>query len=131
MDSHPALVRLQEFQIEARRRKVAQVETMIAEFEWLIAELDREIGTEQDRTGNHDPSHFAYSTYAKATMQRRDNLVRSTAELRTQLEAARLAALSETSELPDMPAAQDGHPLRRRSDMTRREAPPLDLNQAF
>jgi flagellar FliJ protein len=42
----------------------------------------------------HDPGHFAYPTYAKAAMQRRENLKRSADELKIQLEDAK-AALGE------------------------------------
>jgi flagellar export protein FliJ len=116
MDSHSAIVRLKEFRIEAHRRKVAQIETMIAEFDRLAAELDREIHAEEIRTGNHDPAHFAYPTYAKATRQRRDNLKRSIADLGSQLEAARQALAAAVEELhmlsPETPraAAAEGRP---------------------
>jgi flagellar export protein FliJ len=70
---------------------------MIAEFERKAGELEREINTEQDRARVHDPAHFAYPTYAKATMQRRENLKRSADELKVQLEDAK-AALCEAFE---------------------------------
>jgi flagellar protein FliJ len=70
---------------------------MIAEFERISGDLDRDIKTEQDRTGIHDPSHFAYPTYAKAAMQRRENLKRSVDDLRVQLDDAK-AALGEAFE---------------------------------
>jgi hypothetical protein len=53
------------------------------------AELDLEIATEEARTGISDPTHFAYPTYAKTAMQRRDNLRRSVESLERQLEEAR------------------------------------------
>ena len=46
---------------------------------------------EQDRAGIHDPAHFAYPTYAKAAIARRENLKRSIDELRIQLEDAKSA----------------------------------------
>jgi hypothetical protein len=104
MDSQAALFRLKEFQIDGHRRKVAQIHTMIAEFELLAGELDREIRAEQDRTGIHDPAHFAYSTYARAASQRRDNLKRSTFELKLKLDDAKKAlgeVIVEMVALPD------------------------------
>jgi flagellar export protein FliJ len=67
---------------------------MIAEFERIAGELEREIKTEQDRAGIHDPNHFAYPTYAKAAMARRENLKRSAGDLKLQLEEAK-GALAE------------------------------------
>jgi len=97
MKSRETLIRLKKFQVDEKRRKVAQIEGMIAEFERMGTDLEREIKTEQDRAGIHDPGHFAYPTYAKAAMTRRENLKRSADELRIQLEDAK-AALAEAFE---------------------------------
>jgi flagellar export protein FliJ len=97
MKSRETLVRLKKFQVDEKRRKVAQIETMIAEFDRMAGELEREIRIEQDRAGIHDPAHFAYPTYAKAAIGRRENLKRSIDELRIQLEDAK-SALGEASD---------------------------------
>ncbi len=97
MKSRDTLIRLKKFQVDEKRRKVAQIETMIAEFERMAGDLEREIKVEQDRAGIHDPGHFAYPTYAKAAINRRENLKRSADELRGQLEDAK-AALGEAYE---------------------------------
>jgi len=94
MKSHEALIRLKTFQVEDKRRKVLQIEGMIADFERIAGDLDREIRVEQDRSGIHDPTHYAYPTYAKAAIARRDNLRHSADELRAQLVDAK-AALQE------------------------------------
>ena len=70
---------------------------MISEFERISGDLERDIKIEQDRSGIHDLGHFAYPTYAKAAIQRRDNLKRSTNDLKMQLEDAK-AALTEAFE---------------------------------
>ena len=77
MKSRETLIRLKKFQVDEKRRKVAQIEAMIAEFDRMSVDLDREIKAEQERAGIHDPSHFAYPTYAKAAITRRENLKRS------------------------------------------------------
>src|SRR6478752_1674671 len=74
MKSRETLIRLKKFQVDEKRRKVAQIEAMIAEFDRIAGELEREIKVEQDRAGIHDPAHFAYPTYAKAATTRRENL---------------------------------------------------------
>ena len=97
MKSRETLIRLKKFQVDEKRRKVAQIEAMIAEFDRIAGDLDREIKTEQDRAGIHDPAHFAYPTYAKAAIARRENLKRSADELKTQLDDAK-ASLGEAFE---------------------------------
>jgi flagellar protein FliJ len=97
MKTRETLIRLKKFQVEERRRTVAQIERMIRGFERISADLERDIKIEQDRSGIHDPAHFAYPTYAKAAIQRRDNLKRSAHDLKIQLEDAK-AALGEAFE---------------------------------
>ena len=89
MKSRDSLIRLKRFQVDEKRRQVAQIETMIAEFERLAADLDQQILAEQQRSGIHDVTHFAYPTFARAAMQRRDNLRTSADESKGQLQDAR------------------------------------------
>jgi hypothetical protein len=71
-----------DFEPGEHRRRVAQVELTIAEMETAAAQLDREIEAEQTRSRIHDPTHYAYPTYAKAAIVRRDNLRRSIQRLK-------------------------------------------------
>ena len=89
MKSREGLIRLKRFHVEEKRRRVSQIEAMIAEFDRMAKELDDQILSEQERSGIHDAGHFAYPTFAKAAMQRRDNLTASAGELRQQLAAAK------------------------------------------
>lgn len=89
MKSRDTLIRLKRFHVEERRRRLAQIEAMIGEFARMAADLDREIALEEQRAGISDTSHFAYPTYARAARTRRDNLLRSSGELRDQLEEAK------------------------------------------
>lgn len=88
MKSRESVARLKRFQVEEKRRQVEQIEGMIAEFERMSGELDGQINAEQERTGIRDASHYAYSTFAKAASQRRDNLRASASELRAQCDVA-------------------------------------------
>ncbi len=99
MKSRDTLIRLKRFQVEEKRRRVRQIEMMSAEFTRMIADLDREIANEEKRAGISDPQHFAYPTYARAAMVRRDNLKSSIAELAIQIEEARAAQEDAQAEL--------------------------------
>ena len=90
MKPRDGLIRLKRFQVEEKRRRVAQIEAMIAEFERMAKELNDQILAEQERSGIHDAGHFAYPTFAKAASQRRDNLQASANELKGQLAAAKV-----------------------------------------
>ena len=72
---------------------------MVAEFTRMAVDLDREIANEEKRAGISDPNHFAYPTYARAAITRRDNLKRSIGELTAQIEEAKTAQEEAQAEL--------------------------------
>ena len=126
MKSRETLIRLKKFQVDEKRRRVAQIETMIAEFDRMAADLDREIKTEQDRAGIHDPSHFAYPTYAKAAIARRENLRRSAGELKQQLDDAQAALGEAFEELKKVELLDERDQARERVAENAREQVELD-----
>jgi len=126
MKSRDSNIRLKRFQVDERRRKVAQIEAMIAEFERIASELDHEIQAEQERTGIHDPAHFAYSTYAKAAIGRSENLKRSTEELIGQLDRARTALQESFEELKKVELLDERDQMRERPAEAARETGELD-----
>ncbi len=126
MKSRETLIRLKKFHVDERRRKVAQIEGMIAEFERMAGDLDREIKTEQDRAGIHDPGHFAYPTYAKAAMQRRENLQRSADDLKIQLESATGALAEAFEEMKKIELLDERDQMREREEANAREQAELD-----
>ena len=126
MKSRETLIRLKKFQVDEKRRKVAQIEAMIAEFDRIAAELEREIQVEQDRAGIHDPGHFAYPTYAKAAMTRRENLKRSTGELKTQLDDAKAMLGEAFEELKKVEMLDERDQQREKAEQNAREQAELD-----
>ena len=64
------------------RRNLACIERLIGDLSMEVQELEQEIAVEETRVGISDPRHFAYPSYAKAAMARRDNLLRTVEELR-------------------------------------------------
>jgi len=126
MKSRETLIRLKKFQVDEKRRRVTQIEGMIAEFDRMAADLDREILAEQERAGIHDPAHFAYPTYAKAALNRRDNLKRSADELKGQLEDARAALGEAFEELKKVELLDERDQMRERASDEMREQAELD-----
>ena len=126
MKSRETLIRLRKFQVDEKRRKVAQIEGMVAEFERMATDLDREIQAEQDRAGIHDPAHFAYPTYAKAAMQRRENLKRSADELKAQLDEAKAALGEAFEDLKKVELLDERDQMRERATENAREQAELD-----
>jgi hypothetical protein len=80
--------RLRRFELNEKRQTVAGLESMIADFRRMAEDLDRQIDIEEQRCGIRDINHFAYPTFAKSAVRRRDNLLSSIADLKAKLEAA-------------------------------------------
>ena len=91
MKARDNAVRLKRFQIDDKRRQVGQIDTIIEEFNRMISDLDQEVEAEHRRTGIDDDKHFAYSTFARAAIQRRENLQTSVDDLQSQLTTAKAA----------------------------------------
>jgi flagellar protein FliJ len=126
MKSRETLIRLKKFQVDDKRRRVAQIEGMIADFQRMTSELDREIQTEQERAGISDPAHFAYPTYAKAAIQRRENLQRSADELKVQLEDAKSHLAEAFEELKKVELLDERDQARERAEENAREQSEMD-----
>lgn len=99
MKSRAGLSRLRAFEVTEKQRKVADIETMVAEFRRMAGELDVQIEAEEARSGITDPAHFSYPPFAKAARQRRDNLQQSVDDLDAKLAAARDELTAAEAEL--------------------------------
>ncbi len=89
----------QQFEYEEKRQQVHDLEMMIADFRRMANDLDQQIKIEQQASGITDVNHFAYPTFARAAMTRRDNLRSSVAALETRLDRARQEALEAFEQL--------------------------------
>ena len=116
-----SLIRLKKFQVDEHRRAVAQIEMMIADFERMAAELDQQIELEHNKTGISDASHFAYSTFAKAALTRRDNLMRSADDMREKLESAQDQLAESLEELKKVEILSERENQRQRAESARSE----------
>ena len=89
MRSRKTLIQLRRFEVDERRQIVADIETMMVDLQQMSVDLDRQIQAEQERAGVDDVNHYAYPTFAKAAIQRRDNLNKSVKDLEVKLEESR------------------------------------------
>ncbi|WP_455476743.1 flagellar export protein FliJ [Bartonella sp. B41] len=99
MKPREGMVRLKMFQARGKRREIAQLEMMIAEFKKMVLELEAQIINEERKSGISDVHHFAYSSFAYSARKRRDNLVNSIHDLQFQKENAEIALREISTEL--------------------------------
>jgi flagellar export protein FliJ len=118
MKSRDALIRLKRFEAEEKRRRVAEIEAMIGDFNHMASDLDRQIAIEQERAGVSDVNHYAYPTFAKAAIQRRNNLATSAENLAAKLAAARGDLDSACEELKKVELLEERDALRHEQAQT-------------
>jgi septation ring formation regulator EzrA len=115
----------QRFEYEEKRQQVNDIETMIADFRRTANELDQQIKIEQQASGITDVSHFAYPTFARAAMTRRDNLQASIRDLEKRLDRAREEAAESYEQLKLSESAGGLEAQRQIKSGTRRRSPRL------
>ncbi len=97
--SRETLLRLHRFRTEEKRRQVADIEAMISDLMRKYDDLDAQMKIEEQRTGVSDPAHFNYSMAAKSTRARRDNILKTVADLKDQQMTAKTLLQEEEVEL--------------------------------
>ena len=65
MKSKETLVRLHRFQVDEKRRQMADIEAMIADFRRMEQDLEHQITTEQERSGIYRCNAFCVSNLCK------------------------------------------------------------------
>lgn len=88
MKSRENAVRVKEFAVREKRRRLAQLDLMINEFNRMADDLTHQIEVEERKAGITDPANFAYPTFAKAARARRENIMNSQADLADKRAAA-------------------------------------------
>jgi flagellar protein FliJ len=86
MRSRESLLRLSRFRVEDCRRQVSDMDLMIQDLMRKHDDLDNHVKFEEQRTGVSDPNSVNYSMAAKSVRVRRDNILKTVAELRDQHE---------------------------------------------
>lgn len=122
MKSRENLVRLKKFQVSEKRRQLAQIDIMVAEFQRMANELDAQIGSEERKSGITDINHFAYPTFAKAARLRRDNLKTSEGDLLQQKATAESALSEAEAELAKAELLENRDTRQRELDADARRA---------
>lgn len=126
MKSRKSLIQLRQFEVDERRQTVSDIENMMGELQQMIVDLERQIEVEQERAGVDDINHFAYPTFAKAAIQRRDNLQNSVKELEVRLSEARDRLAEAFEELKKVELIEERDAERVRAQSAAQEQAELD-----
>lgn len=126
MKSRKSLIQLRRFEVDERKQTVTDIESMMGELQQMVVDLERQIEVEQEKAGVNDVNHYAYPTFAKAAIQRRDNLKNSIKELNVKLEEARDQLAEAFEELKKVELIEERDAERVKSQNAAQEQAELD-----
>jgi len=126
MRNRESLIRLHKFQVDERRRKVAEIELLLAEFRNKERELEAQVLAEQEKAGISDEAHFAYPMFAKSVQKRRENILQSIADLDIQLGQAQEELAAAFRELKKYELMEESRKRKVRKQTQRLEQAELD-----
>jgi flagellar export protein FliJ len=126
MKTQESLVRLRKFEVDERRRKVADLEAMINDFLAMAKDLDRRVEMEQQKVGVSDVNDCRYPLWAKDAIERRKRLMDSVSELEEQLDEARNELAASFEELKKAEKIDQRARKRKREKLEKAEADELE-----
>jgi flagellar export protein FliJ len=121
MSTLDSLIRLHRWQVDERRRQVAELDALGEKLRQELARLAEEHTNEQAAAGASFLARHVYPGYLRRAMERQKTLEQSLAETETQTLAAREALAEAFQELKRYEVAQANRERLRISAATRRE----------
>ena len=126
MRSRETLIRLQKWQVDEVRRKLADLESMRVEFEKRKIELEASVADER-RFGETSPiGVYAYPSFARAMNDRRRKLEESIRGLEREILVTKDALNEAYGELKKAELLEEQRQERERTEENRREQGELD-----
>ena len=126
MRNRESLIRLHRFQVDEKRRKLAELDLMLQEFRMRERELEAQVLAEQKKAGISDVAHFAYPMFAKSVIRRRQNILNSIEDIERQLAVAKEELAGAFRELKKYEIIEDNRKRKHRKEVMRVEQAELD-----
>lgn len=89
MKGLPALIRLHRWQLDGKRRELADLEQLEDQLMAEAQRLEDEVAAEQDYAKSSEAGSFAYGGFALGVIERRKRIQASIDDIRQQIEAKR------------------------------------------
>ncbi len=121
------LIRLHQWVVDERRRKLGDLLKMLAELEDQSRRLEAEVVDEQKAASNApETAGFLYGNYARHVIERRERLTKSIASMEARIASAREELNEAYRELKKFQVAQDVRDRREALEAARRDQNVLD-----
>lgn len=126
MSELDTLIRLHRWQLDEKRRALADLQALADRLEEEKARLEAEVAREQEAARNSADVAFSYAGFAQVAIERRRRLEQSVAQIHAQVAVATDEVAEAFQELKRYELAQEGRDRRERQRRRRREGILLD-----
>jgi len=115
------LIRVRKWELEERRRRLADLEGLRDQILGMIARLEQDVRTEQGVAASDVEAGYTYGNFAQASIERRQKLEGSLEEVQQQIRAAMEEVTSAYQELKKYEVAHANRKRREAEELSRRD----------
>src|ERR1700750_1723951 len=90
MNRTDTLLRLKRFRVDEMKRRIAAIDSMRADLEHKLADLDENVAREKQRAGDSDSGRLAFPSFLRSIDARRENLRNTLKEIEREFASAQL-----------------------------------------
>jgi flagellar FliJ protein len=90
MNRADTLLRLKRFRVDEMKRRISAIDTMRANLERKLADLDEDVAREKQRAGDSDIGRLAFPSFLRSIDSRRENLRNTLKEIEREYTSAQL-----------------------------------------
>lgn len=120
------VVRLHKWQVDEKRRQIAELETMRSELVAKLERLKNSLASEQEQLRTSNVVDINYANYASAMMSRRENIESSITEVDVSIENMKDELADAFKELKKYEIVQERAAEREKFEEKRKEQDRLD-----
>jgi flagellar export protein FliJ len=126
MNRTDTLLRLKRFRVDEMKRRMAAIETMRADLEKKLADLDDNVAREKQRAGDSDIGRLAFPSFLKSIETRRENLRTTLRDIEKEHAAAQADLTNAFQDLKSLEFATEQQAKRLEEIQTRRAQSRMD-----
>jgi flagellar protein FliJ len=90
MNRTDTLLRLKRFRVDEMKRRISTIDTMRANLERKLSDLDEDVAREKQRAADSDIGRLAFPSFLRSIETRRENLRATLKEIEREYEAAQI-----------------------------------------
>lgn len=126
MNRTDTLLRLKRFRVDEMKRRIAAIESMRADLERKLSDLDDNVAREKQRAGDSDIGRLAFPSFLRSIDARRENLRNTLKEIEREQAAAQIDLGNAFEDLKGLELAVEQQAKRLAEIETRRNQARMD-----